>query len=104
MTLRFRAHTEGEPWNHTMIRKCVYCQHPIRWMSTYEAGNRRCFDADPVPRDLDDGSGWLPGTFTVDGREVLVLAPLAAHSPEKRLRAPMVVHPHLCTGRPNVAA
>ncbi len=82
----------------TLIRRCAHCQQRVRWMPTRE-GHRRCFDADPVPVSLDDGTGWLLGTFTVNRRRRLVLAPADAHDVDKRERAEHVMLLHRCSGQ-----
>lgn len=81
------------------VRSCVYCRREIVWMITRYDGRPFCFNAEPVPRELDDGTGWVPGTFRVRGVNRVVLAPLSSHPEEKRRRVKHVMHLHSCTGR-----
>lgn len=98
MTVRFGTDTEGQPWFTSQARRCVYCTRLIRWMSTYE-GSTRCFDGEPVPRDLDvEEAGWIPDTIKVGDRNRTVMSPLVCVSEDKRQRAQTVLHLHLCTG------
>lgn len=79
-------------------RRCVYCRREIVWMRTYIDGRRFAFNAAPVPRHLDDGTGWVPGPFPVKGRPTTVLAPLTLHPGPKRRRVQFVMHLHQCRG------
>jgi hypothetical protein len=78
---------------------CPDCRRVIVWMSTYPDGTIRPFENHTLPREYDDGTGWVPGRFPIGQRQRVVLAPLCAHPPEKQRRIRSVMTPHRCPGR-----
>lgn len=102
VTARPRLVTQGDQVASN-ARRCAYCPELIVWMRTFLGGRSYCFDARPVPTDLDDGTGWVPGDFPVNGSMTTVLAPLHEHPPHKRQRVQQVMQLHHCAGRRRVA-
>lgn len=81
---------------------CCGCDAPVTMMRTY-TNTRMGFDSDIVPRHLDrSNSGWMPGRWTIRGRDYIAMAPLALYPAEKIARATSVMFPHRCP-RPSMS-
>lgn len=77
-------------------RPCAYCNLPIHWMFT-RYGTRLPFDAELLPRHLDpDNSGWLPGTWKIQGRDRMAMAPMHHYGRRKMARVSHVAVLHRC--------
>lgn len=79
--------------------RCDQCRKIIMWAAGY-AGHRLAFDPHPIPRHYDtDGTGWIPGLFSIAGHTRRAYAPLPMHPADKQLRASHVIQLHHCVGR-----
>lgn len=94
LTVRNMGPTEGAPAG--LVRRCPTCHRRIMWATAY-LGRKLAFEPDAIPRQYDpDGTGWIPGPFTIDGKTRTVYAPLPLHSADKRRRASRVTLLHTC--------
>jgi hypothetical protein len=80
------------------MRRCDFCSRPvIRLRARYRGF--LMFDFHPVEELPDGAEGWVPGRHTVQGREVVDLAPVTQVSSAKAAAARRYMVVHACPVR-----
>ncbi len=87
------------------VTRCGYCPKQVVFAPTVFGGHALCFDARPMPVRQDrERTGWITGTFVVNGTFTTVYAPWERHPYAHRRYARTVLQLHICSGQSRQAA
>lgn len=78
------------------VYRCGHCNQHIEQLLT-RFGRRVPFNYQPLPAHQDTNQrGWVPGTWTVRGRELTAMAPVTDYPATRRAALRFVAVPHRC--------